>query len=263
MIRPLRLGPLQDIKASQLIPPIMQPLATAARRGEDVAAIALAIVHSLGFEGFWYGVSLSLRPRQEARTFLYSTWPEELPQIYDERAYIEVDPRLEESMASAIPVVWDQPVYRGRSAKVDEFLDALRSFKVASGVMCGLRDHRGAIAALSLGSSIPVMDEVRRMMVMRNMGEILAFQRYFHELFVSGVLNELIPPVFEGRRLTERELQCLTMAARGLTSDDIAVKLKISPRTVQNHMDALRSKLGAANRQEAIFIASRRGYLTA
>jgi DNA-binding CsgD family transcriptional regulator len=88
------------------------------------------------------------------------------------------------------------------------------------------------------------------------------FQRYFHELFVSGVLNELIPPVFEGAKPTERELQCLAMAARGLTSDDIAAKLDISPRTVQNHMDALRSKLGAANRQEAIFIASRRGYLT-
>jgi DNA-binding NarL/FixJ family response regulator len=53
------------------------------------------------------------------------------------------------------------------------------------------------------------------------------------------------------------------MAARGLTGEDIAVKLGISPRTVQNHFDSIRSKLGAANRQEAIFRATQLGLLAA
>jgi DNA-binding CsgD family transcriptional regulator len=89
------------------------------------------------------------------------------------------------------------------------------------------------------------------------------FQRYFHELFVSGVLNELIPLFLEGGKLSARERECLTMAARGLTGEDIALKLSISPRTVQNHFDSIRSKLGAANRQEAVFRAMQRGYISA
>lgn len=262
MFRPLRLGTLQDVKASQVIPPIVGPLLAAARRGEDVAPVALSIVRSFGFDGFWYGVSLSVRPRQESRMYLYSTWPSELTQKYDQRAYIEVDPRVADMLTSVVPIVWDQELYRGRSRQIDSFLDAMQRYGVASGVMAGLRDHRGALAALSLSSAAPDWDDVRRLALARNMGDILMFQRYFHELFVSGVLNELIPPFLEGGDLSNRERQCLTMAASGLTGEDIALKLSISPRTVQNHFDSIRSKLGAANRQEAVFKAAQRGYIT-
>jgi DNA-binding CsgD family transcriptional regulator len=263
MFRPLRLGPLQDVPDSQLVPSIVQPLLAAARRGDDVAPIALSIVKSFGFDGFWYGVSLALRPRQESRMFLYCTWPEELTAIYDERGFIEIDPRVEDILTSVVPLVWDQPRYRGRSRAVDEFLDVLQRYGVASGVMCALRDHRSALAALSLSSGLPIVDEVRRVTIARHMGDILMFQRYFHELFVAGVLKELVPPYLEGVKLSPRELECLAMAARGLTGEDIAIKLGISPRTVQNHFDSIRSKLGAANRQEAIFRATQMGLLAA
>ena len=49
------------------------------------------------------------------------------------------------------------------------------------------------------------------------------------------------------------------MVARGLTTDDIARKLEISDRTVQFHLDAVRTKLGAANRQDAVAIGMQRG----
>jgi len=51
------------------------------------------------------------------------------------------------------------------------------------------------------------------------------------------------------------------MAARGLASEDIALKLGISPRTVQFHFDSIRSKLGAATRQEAMAKAAYAGML--
>jgi hypothetical protein len=200
MFRPLRLGPLQDVEDSQLVPAIVQPLLAAARRGDDVVPTALSTVKSFGFDGFWYGVSLALRPRQETRNFLYSTWPEELTDVYDQRAFIEIDPRIQDILTSVVPVVWDQSRYRGRSRAVDEFLDVMQSFGVASGVMCALRDHRGALAALSLSSGVAVIDEVRRVTIARHIGDILMFQRYFHELFVTGVLNELVPPFLEGAK---------------------------------------------------------------
>lgn len=259
MLQRLRLGPVSDLASPQLVPPILVPLIRAAQHGEDVAPIALAIAQSFGFDGLWYGVSLSVRPTQETRQFVFSSWPDELARIYDERAFIEVDPRVQEVTNTSLPIFWDQATYRGRSPEIDAFFDVLKSYGSLSGVMCSLRDSRGCLAALSLTSALPVFDEVRKIALARHMGDILVFQRYFHEIFVRGVLNEYVPAHREGSTLSKRERECLTMAARGLTGEDIAIKLSISLRTVQHHFDSIRSKLGAATRQEAVYRATRSG----
>ena len=108
------------------------------------------------------------------------------------------------------------------------------------------------MATMALSSNLPSNDEVRKLVVSRHMGDIMLFAYYFHELFVSGALNALVPPNLEGAKLSARECECLAMAARGLTGADIAFKLAISARTVQHYFDSIRSKLGVANRQEAI-----------
>jgi len=109
--------------------------------------------------------------------------------------------------------------------------------------------------------SIHVLDDVGKLNIARNLG-MLMFQRYFHELFVTGVLNEFVPPYLQGRRLSPRELQCLKLSAAGLSGEDIGNKLSISPRTVQSHFDSIRSKLGAVNRQQLLHFATRSGLLT-
>ena len=90
----------------------------------------------------------------------------------------------------------------------------------------------------------------------------MLFGLYFHEIFVSGVLNGHVPPYLQGAKLSARERQCLTMAARGLVGEDIAFKLDISQRTIQHHFDSIRSKLGAANRLEAVAIGLETGIIT-
>jgi len=69
-----------------------------------------------------------------------------------------------------------------------------------------------------------VLDDVGKLNIARNLG-MLMFQRYFHELFVTGVLNEFVPPYLQGRRLSPRELQCLKLSAAGLSGEDIGNKL--------------------------------------
>jgi len=63
------------------------------------------------------------------------------------------------------------------------------------------------------------------------------------------------PPVPE---LSPRQKQTLEAIARGLTNEDIARELGISANAVKLHITALMAKIGAANRSEAIGIASRR-----
>jgi DNA-binding NarL/FixJ family response regulator len=52
--------------------------------------------------------------------------------------------------------------------------------------------------------------------------------------------------------LNEREIEILTLVARGRTSTQIAHKLKLVPRTVDFHVANARRKLRAANRTEAV-----------
>ena len=54
------------------------------------------------------------------------------------------------------------------------------------------------------------------------------------------------------KKLTDIELTCLSLSARGQSSADIALKLGIKPRTVNFHFTNVLRKLNAINRQEAI-----------
>lgn len=50
--------------------------------------------------------------------------------------------------------------------------------------------------------------------------------------------------------LTDREISILRLVARGMTDNEIAAELFLSPRTVQNHLAAVREKTGARRRAE-------------
>jgi DNA-binding CsgD family transcriptional regulator len=51
-------------------------------------------------------------------------------------------------------------------------------------------------------------------------------------------------------QLTDREQQIKTLVADGLTNDDIAARLKISPKTVESHLRMLFRKLGVSRREQ-------------
>lgn len=57
-------------------------------------------------------------------------------------------------------------------------------------------------------------------------------------------------PTAESPRLTERETEVLRLVAKGLSYRDIAVRLMISHRTVQNHVQRTLQKLHLHNRVE-------------
>ena len=58
-----------------------------------------------------------------------------------------------------------------------------------------------------------------------------------------------------GQDLTKRELQVLALLVDGLSNQEIALRLKISPETVKHHVSACMSKLQAANRAQAAALA--------
>jgi two-component system, NarL family, response regulator YdfI len=74
----------------------------------------------------------------------------------------------------------------------------------------------------------------------------------------SGVRPEL---AFPDPILSPREIEILRMIAEGLGNKEIASKLCISDHTVKFHISSIFSKLGAANRAEAVTLGIRQGLL--
>jgi len=261
MLQSLMLGH-PKVAPWSFIPPVLEPLVNAAESGRDLVPVIQSITQSFGFDTFMYGMCTSLRPDHESRMFVFTTASPEWVTKYDQKAYIEVDPRILLLWDSTLPLVWDQRTVRGAGPKTEAFLDDAMSYGIASGVCVPLGDEVGTRVIMALNSAIAAIDEPRRLAICRNLGDIVLFAHYFHELFMKAVVRRGIQSRVTGRPLSERERECLTLAARGLTSEDIGFKLGICSRTVQFHFDSIRSKLAVANRQEAVARAMKDGQIT-
>ncbi len=61
--------------------------------------------------------------------------------------------------------------------------------------------------------------------------------------------------------LSDREMEVLREAARGLPNKDIARRLNLSVRTIHTHLGNIFAKLGVGSRTEAVLLALRRGWI--
>jgi len=256
----LQFGPLKIGRRGHSATAI-QPLILASEKGGDLAPLVQAITRNFGFDVFAHGVILSLRLEAESQVYLFSTHTPTWVRIYDQRAYVEVDPRVHAVLETSLPLIWDQGTFRGKSAATDRFLDAAMSYGIGSGVAIPVRDSRGHGSMTALSSESPAYDAARLAHVNHHLGEIVLFAQCLHEIFSAAILQRGIAPLSRGTPLSGRERECLTLASRGLTSEDIAARLEISPRTVEFHFAGIRSKLAAANRQEAIAKAMAAGLI--
>lgn len=68
----------------------------------------------------------------------------------------------------------------------------------------------------------------------------------------SGAETPRAPAEAEGYALTRREREIMNLAAQGMSRRDIAHELVVEEKTVKNHINRIYSKLGVANRAEAI-----------
>lgn len=67
---------------------------------------------------------------------------------------------------------------------------------------------------------------------------------------LAKIINPNLIPIFE--TLTDREIEILTLVAKGLTNKVVGINLKISDRTVQGHIARIFGKLQANSRTEAV-----------
>ena len=122
----------------------------------------------------------------------------------------------------------------------------LTTFGTSADVARALRE--GASGAL-----VKDADDDELVKAIRN---VAAGKQAFSREIKAMLKSEPEPP-----ELTERQREHLSSIVKGLASDAIAANLGISVYSVNQQLDAIRKKLGAANRTEAVAIALRKQLL--
>src|SRR5215467_13563937 len=151
------------VDGSKYLPPLPLELIEAAERGGDIVPAVQATVRKLGFDGFMYATaSYHLRPNNDERIYVFTTLPLEWVQRYDQKAYVECDPRVLYSFESALPLVWDQASERGKNPRTDAFLLDAAAHGVGSGVAFPVYAGYPARTLVSLSHGMTTIDDDRR-----------------------------------------------------------------------------------------------------
>jgi DNA-binding NarL/FixJ family response regulator len=76
----------------------------------------------------------------------------------------------------------------------------------------------------------------------------------------TGLRDAVTPAALDA--LTEREVEVLRLVAEGLTNDEIAVRLHLSPLTAKTHVSRIMQKLHARDRVQLVVLAYETGLIS-
>jgi DNA-binding NarL/FixJ family response regulator len=118
------------------------------------------------------------------------------------------------------------------------------------------------IQALKAGASGYVLKDSEASAIVSSILAVVAGERVMASAVANRVLEMLTGATspkefYDG--LTAREVEILKMLATGMANKQIAYKLKISEKTVRNHVSNMYEKLNIYDRAQAVLYAVRKG----
>jgi DNA-binding NarL/FixJ family response regulator len=118
------------------------------------------------------------------------------------------------------------------------------------------------IQALKAGASGYVLKDSQASAIVSSIVAVVAGERVMASAVANRVLEMLTGATtpkefYDG--LTAREVEILKMLATGMANKQIAYKLKISEKTVRNHVSNMYEKLHIYDRAQAVLYAVRKG----
>lgn len=123
-------------------------------------------------------------------------------------------------------------------------------------------------ALLKAGAAGYLLKNVRGSELIDAIRAVNAGESVLHPTVARRVIEYLVSPTAGPSEakiiepLSEREMEVLRLAAKGISNKDIAEQLFLSPRTVQAHLGNIFSKLDVGSRTEAVLYGLRRGWFT-
>ena len=135
-------------------------------------------------------------------------------------------------------------------------------------VLTAYDDDQFVFGLLEAGAAGYLLKSVRGHELIDAVRRIYDGESVLHPSIARKVLNRFVPAPdkIAGRRssevLSDREMQVLKLAAKGLSNHDIANDLFLSLRTVQAHLSHIFNKLQVSSRTEAVVHALKEGWVT-
>ena len=245
---------------SLCLAPWLLPIIDSARRNESLVPPAQKIIQSMGFHTFVYAVGTGRELHRDERFYFWTSVPAEWIAEYDRNSYIEIDPRAAYGWSQwPPPLVWDCRLGR-KSPAVAKFLDRAATFGIGCGLAIYFRDSDNKVM-FALNRPERRMTAAIRAEIASVTAQAMYFGTVLHSIFMAHVIERGVPPLQQGSPLSQRERQCLQLAAHGMTSIDVGEKLGITERTANFHFANIISKLGVLNRNEAIAKATAHGLI--
>jgi DNA-binding NarL/FixJ family response regulator len=122
----------------------------------------------------------------------------------------------------------------------------------------GFDERALLVEALDAGAAGYVLKDSPLDEVVRAIRTVAAGERYIDAAVAPFVVASLPAET----ALSARQREVLRLLADGLTTEEIGVRLRISPDTARTHLQAAIRKLAANNRTEAVAIALRRSLIS-
>lgn len=153
-------------------------------------------------------------------------------------------------------------------------IEATRQIKaidptIAVLVLTAYDSEQYVFAFLEAGAAGYLLKDVHIDELAKAIRAVHAGESILHPVIARKVINRFAQPT--GKRsseegalapLTERELEVLKLAAKGMSNHEIARELSISVRTVQTHLANIFNKMSVGSRTEAVVSGLKKGWLT-
>jgi NarL family two-component system response regulator LiaR len=139
---------------------------------------------------------------------------------------------------------------------------------VAVLILSAYDDDQFVFSLLEAGAAGYLLKSVRGRELVEAVRQVHAGESVLHPAIARKVLNRFVPVPGKASRpesaevLSEREIEVLRLATRGLSNQQIADKLFLSLRTVQAHLGHIFNKLQVSSRTEAVVRALKEGWVT-
>ena len=155
---------------------------------------------------------------------------------------------------NSVPLLWDQAFYASQGAA--DLWEEQARFGYACGIAVPVHQPGGRHFLLCVARDQPL--PVDHLQLERLIADLQLFAVYAAE--VAG--RVLTPPQTAGNlQLSRREVDALTWTMEGKTAWEVGVILKISQRTVTQHICSAMRKLDCVNKQQAVVKALRMGMI--
>jgi len=128
-------------------------------------------------------------------------------------------------------------------------------------------DDQFVFSLVEAGAAGYLLKSIRGRDLVNAVRSVYAGESVLHPAIARKVLNRFAPSADKPQQvlaevLTQREIEVLKLATRGLSNQDIADELCLSLRTVQAHLGHIFNKLKVSSRTEAVVHALKAGWVT-